>query len=176
MSRQPLFYWNEKHAKSQPGVLDFTYQITAAKTVSPTPQGADSFTFFDAITQNQIDTYLGLANDFPATYFDATAMGADTFGGLVRMSGITPPSVTPVTAQAFQSVKMEAVCYSGAGNTTSVFRAALGSAGITASTLETATAVSPTGNLAFKIDFGNTPDFDALTAGIIIVRLYWISK
>lgn len=171
MSRQPLFYWNEKHAKSQPGVLDFTYQITAAKTVTPTPQGADSFTFFDAITQAQIDAYLGLANDFPATYFDATAMGADTFGGLVRMSG--SPSTL---AQAFQDVKMEAVCYSGTGNTTSVFRAALGSAGITASTLETATAVSTSGNLAFKIDFGNTPDFDALTSGIIIVRLYWISK
>lgn len=171
MSRQPLFYWNEKHAKSQPGVLDFTYQITAAKTVTPTPQGADSFTFFDAITQAQIDAYLGVSNDFLAAQFDATAMGADTFGGLIRMSG------SPSTfAQAFQAVKMEAVCYSGTGNTTSVFRAALGSAGITASTLETAVAVSSTGNLAFKIDFGNTPDFDALTSGIIIVRVYWISK
>lgn len=171
MSRVPLTYWNEKHAKTQPGVLDFTYQITAAKTVSPAPQGADSFTFFDAITQNQIDTYLGTANDFLAAQFDATAMGADTFGGLVRMSG--SPSIL---AQAFQCIKMEARCFSGTGNTTVVERAALGSAGITASTLETACAVSTSGNLAFKIDFGNTPDFDALTSGIIVVRLYWISK
>ena len=74
MPSQPLFFWNEKHAKSQPNVLDFTYQITAAKTVSPVPQGADSLTSFDAITQATIDNYLGVANDFPATYFDATAM------------------------------------------------------------------------------------------------------
>lgn len=171
MGQQPLFFWNEKHGKSQPNTLDFTYQITAAKTVSPVPQGADSFTFFDAITQAQIDAYLTLPNDFLAAQFDATAMGADTFGGLVRMSG--SPSTL---AQAFSSIKMEATCFSGTGNTTSVLRAALGPAGITASTLETATAVSASGNLAFKIDFGNTPDFDALTSGIIVVRLMWISK
>lgn len=168
MSRQPLFYWNEKHAKSQPGVLDLSYQITAAKTVTPVPQGADSFVSFDAITQAQIDAYLGLANDFPATYFDATAMGTDAFGGMVRMSG--SPSIL---AQGFQLLKMEAKVLSGAGLGTVSERAALGSAGITASTLETACAISPSGNFGFKIV---STGLDVLTAGLIVVRLYWVSK
>lgn len=171
MSSQPLFYWNEKHGKTQPYVMDFTYQITAAKTVSPVPQGADSFVFFDAVTQAQIDAYTGVANDFPVTYFDATSMGADAFGGIVRMSG--SPSIL---AQGFQLIKMEAYCASGTGFATVVDRYANGALGMTASTLETACAISTSGNLGFKIDFGNTPDLDALTAGIISVKLYWLSK
>lgn len=168
MSRQPLFYWNEKHAKSQPGVLDFTYQITAAKTVSPVPQGADSFTSFDAITQASIDAYLGTANDFLATQFDATAMGTDTFGGLVRMSG--SPSIL---AQGFQVLKMEALLFSGAGLATVAQAAALGATGIPASTLGTATALSTSGNIGFRF---TSTGLDALTAGIIVIRIYWISK
>ena len=167
----PLFYWNEKHAKTQPRVLDFSYSITAAKTVSPTCQGADSLAFFDAKTQAQIDAYLGSASDFAEAIFDATSMGADTFGGIVRMSG-SPSTI----AQGFQILKMEAVCYSETGLATVVQRGALGSAGLTASTLETACGISTLGNFGFKINFGNTPDFDALTAGMIVVRLYYISK
>jgi hypothetical protein len=168
MPSQPLFFWNEKHAKSQPNVLDFTYQITAAKTVSPVPQGADSLTSFDAITQATIDNYLGVANDFPATYFDATAMGTDAFAGIIRMSG--SPSIL---AQSFQLLKLEARVMSGTGLGTVSDRAAFGSVGMTASTLETATAQSSTGNLAFKIVVSG---LDALTSGMIIARLYWISK
>ena len=173
MTAQGLFYWNEKHGKSQPRIMDFTYQITAAKTVSPYPQGADSFTFFDAITQNQIDTYLGVASDFPASYFDATAMGTDAFGGIIRMSGQTPSGITPTSAQASQIVRMDAKVYSGAGFTTISERAAFGPTGMTASTLETACAISSTGNLAFKFVLTG---LDALTAGMIAVRVYWISK
>lgn len=168
MGAQPLFYWNEKHAKTQPNVLDFTYQITAAKTVSPVPQGADSYVSFDAITQAQIDAYTGIANDFPATYFDATAMGTDAFGGIVRMSG--SPSVL---CQGFQLLKMEARVMSGTGLGTVSERAALGSVGMTASTLETATAMSTAGDFAFKIVVSG---LDALTSGIIVIRLYWVSK
>jgi hypothetical protein len=173
---QPLFYWNEKHGKTQTRVIDLTYAISAAKTAAPIVQGQDSLAFFDAITQAQIDAYLGVANDFPVTYFDSTSMGADTFGGLVRMSGITPSGVTPTAAQGFQLAKMEAFCASGTGGSTLVSRYANGTTGMTASTLETACAISTTGNFGFKIDFGNTPDFDALTSGLIVVRLYWISK
>ncbi len=167
----PLFYWNEKHAKSQLITLDLSYSITAAKTVSPLVAGQDSYVFFDAITQQNIDDYLGVANDFPATYFDSTSMGADTFGGMVRMCGA--PSTT---GQGFQLAKMEAFCASGTGGSTLVQRFANGASGMTASTLETACAISSSGNFGFKIDFGNTPDFDALTSGLIVVRLYWISK
>jgi len=166
-----LFYWNEKHAKTQPRVLDFTYSISTTVTAASTIQGADSYTFFSAPTQAQIDAYLGSASDFAANLFDATAMGADTFGGIVRMSGA--PSTY---AQGFQLLRMDASCFSGSGLATSVFRSALGATGMTASTLETACGISALGNFGFKIDFGNTPDFDALTAGIINVRLYYISK
>lgn len=168
---QPLFYWNEKHAKTQPRVLDLTFAISGAKTSAPIIQGTDVYSFYDAITQNDIDTYLGVSSDFPANYWDATAMGNDTFGGIVRMSG------SPSTyAQGAVLEKMEAFCASGTGGSTLVSRFANGSTGMTASTLETACAVSSSGNFGFKIDFGNTPDFDALTSGLIIVRLYWISK
>jgi hypothetical protein len=166
-----LFYWNEKHAKSQPRVLDFTYSISGAVTAASTIQGADSYTFFSAPTQAQIDTYLGSADDFADDLFDATSMGADTFGGIVRMSG--KPSTY---AQGFQLLRMDASCYSGTGFATSVFRSALGSTGMTASTLETACGISALGNFGFKVDFGNTPDFDGLTSGIINIRLYYISK
>jgi hypothetical protein len=168
MGAQPLFYWNEKHAKTQPNVMDFTYQITAAKTVSPVPQGADSYVSFDAITQAQIDAYLGVASDFPATYFDSTSMGTDAFGGMVRMSG--SPSVL---AQGFQLLKMEAKVMSGTGFGTVSERGALGSTGMTASTLESACAMSTTGNFGFKLLVSG---LDALTSGLIIVRLYWVSK
>lgn len=171
MSATSLFYSNEKHPKTQPRVMDFTFQITAAKTVTLYPVGADCFSFFDAITQDQIDEYLGVDNDFAANLFDSTAMGADTFGGIIRMSGA--PSTL---GQASTAVRLEAACYSSAGLTTLVSRAALGSAGLTASTLETAVGVSPSGNLAFKVDFGNTPDFDTLTSGMIVIKVYWIAN
>ena len=32
------------------------------------------------------------------------------------------------------------------------------------------------GNIGFKVDFGNTPDFDALTAGTIAIKIIWKSK
>lgn len=165
MSSTGLFYVNEKHPKTQPRRLDFTFQITAAKTVSVYPVGADCFSFFDAITQAQIDAYLGSTNEFLAALFDSTAMGADAFGGIIKMGG-----------QAGSVVRMEAKCFSGTGNATLVSRAAIGSAGLAASTLETACGISTSGNLAFKVDFGNTPDFDALTTGIIIISVWWIAK
>lgn len=167
MSATGLFYTNEKHAKTQPRFMDFTYSITAAKTVSPYPIGADSFTFFDAITQAQIDAYLGTTNEFLAAQFDATAMGTDAFGGLIRMSG-APSTV----GQAAVAVRLVGQVYSGAGFATLTTGAALGSAGIAASTLSTAVAVSTNGNLAFRFV---ATGLDALTSGIIVIRVGWIA-
>jgi hypothetical protein len=42
--------------------------------------------------------------------------------------------------------------------------------------LATECAKGSQGNLAFKVDFGNTPDFDGLTAGLIVIELHWVSK
>lgn len=168
---QPLFYWNEKHAKTQVRTLDLSFSITGAKTCSPLVPGLDCYSFYDAITQTDVDNYLGVANDFNYLYWDSTAMGNDTFGGIVRMSG------SPSTyAQGYQLAKMEAYCASGTGGSTLVSRFANGASGMTASTLETACAISSSGNFGFKIDFGNTPDFDGLTSGLIVVRLFWISQ
>lgn len=171
MSATGLFYTNEKHAKTQPRVMDFTINITGAKAGSIYPQGADCYFFWDSVTQNQIDTYLGSSTDFNANLFDSTAMGNDAFGGIIRMSGA--PSTY---GQASAVLWLEAKCYSSAGLTTLVERAAYGSPGLTASTLETAVGVSTLGNIGFKVDFGNSPDFDGLTSGLIRIRIGWIAK
>jgi len=164
----PLFYWNEKHSKSQPRILELCYSITAGKTVSPLPQGADSLYSFDTITQAQLDAYTGTASEFAAASFDATSMGTDAFGGVVRMSG--SPSLY---AQGFSLMKMEAKLMSGTGFGTIAERGALGATGLTASTLESACSMSTLGNFGFKLLLSG---LDALTSGLIIVRFYWISK
>lgn len=168
MADQALFYWNEKFGKTQPRYLTFMWQITAAKTVSTIPMGIPVLTTFDAIAaQSTIDNFLGTSSEFTIAQFDATAMGNDAFGCIINMGG--------ATGQASYASGLEISCYSAAGLTTEVRRASLAS-GLTASTLETALGLGSSGNLAFKVDFGNTPDFDGLTAGLIIARVYWISK
>lgn len=162
----PLFYWQEKLGKTQPRIAIFAYDITAAKTVSPRVFGYPVTTTFDAIAaQATIDDTLGTTNEFLISAFDATAMGNDTFGGVVGMAN-----------QASSLLWMEAKCYSGTGGSTMVERTVKASSSLTASTLATECAVGAYGNLAFKVDFGNTPDFDALTSGLIVVRLAWLSK
>lgn len=170
MTGQPLMYWQEKLGKTQPRCLELPFQITAAKTVSPVPQGIPALTTFDAIaSQATIDDFLGTTNEFLLAAFDATSMGNDTFGGLVNLMGAT-------SGQAAKLLYMTARCYSATGGATLVERTVVPSTTLTASTLVTECALGASGNVAFKVDFGNTPDFDALTAGLIIIQLYWISK
>lgn len=165
MSNAGLFHWNEKFGKTNPHVITLIYQITAQKTVSQVPQGTPTLTAFDAIaTQAVIDDFLGTTNEFLVAAFDATAMGADAFACLVNMQG-----------QAAKLLYATAECYSATGGSTLVTRQAL-SGTLTASTLETAAALGADGNIALKVDFGNTPDLDALTSGTIVVNLYWVSK
>lgn len=164
MSDMHLFYWQEQLYKTQPRVLRLEYKITAAKTLAPVLSPMPALTSCDALTQAQIDDALGSVNEFLAADFDATAMGADTFGGVVNMKG-----------QCAKLLSMKAECYSGTGGATKVERC-VQALGLTASTLETACELSSLGNLGFKVDFGNTPDFDALTAGTVVIELHWISK
>ena len=166
MSDTSLMYWQEKLGKTQPRVLRLEYEITAAKTVSPLVPGIPAITSFDAIAaQSTIDNFLGTTNEFLVTAFDATAMGNDTFAAIANMSG-----------QVQRITKVVASCYSGTAGSTHVFRVVKSSAALTASTLATEAAVGANGNVAVKVDFGNTPDFDALTAGLIVLEIYWISK
>jgi hypothetical protein len=163
MSQASLMYWQDQHGKTQPRVLRLQYKITGAKTVAPLVPNSVALTAFDAIaSQAVIDAHLGTTNEFLLAAFDATAMGNDAFAAIVDMKG-----------QAKQVLHMVARCYS-ASNTV-VTRQVQGGA-LTASTLETAVAVGADGNIACKVDFGNTPDMDALTAGTIEIEIHWISK
>lgn len=157
------FYRNEMFGRTQPAELKFQFNITGAKASSVFPAGAPVFSFYDAITQDQIDEYLG-PDEFDATIFDSTSMGADAFGGLIRMDG-----------QAAKVIGMEAYCASNTGLVDIVQRYALPDT-LLASTLQTAVGISPEGNIGFKISFGNTPDFDNLSSGLISVRILWLPK
>jgi len=165
MAGPGFFYWNEKLQRTVPQTLLLQWQITAAKTVAPLFQGLDTLTLFDAVSgQAAINSFLGTTDEFTAAQFDATSMGADAFGVIVNMKG-----------QAAAVGALEVTCYSGTGGATAVTRAVV-AAGLTASTLETAAALGSQGNLALKVDFGNTPDFDGLTSGLIVARLTWLPK
>ncbi len=165
MADTGLFYWNEKLGKTNPRELVLIWEITGAKTVVNVPVGSPNYPVFDAIaTQAVINDFLGTTDEFTVAQFDSTSMGADAFGGLVNMAGQVQ-SVLGFTAE----------CYSGTGGSTLVTRESL-DIGLTASTLETAVGLGAQGNMAFKVNFGNTPDFDGLTEGTIKVTIYWISK
>ena len=160
-----LFYYNDKFGKTQARCLELVWEITGAVTISARPIGTPVLTAFGAIaSQAVIDDFLGTSSEFDYLAFDATAMGADTMGCIINMSG-----------QAAYVSHMEVICYSGTGGSTRVERAVKESS-LTDSTLETALELGANGNIAFKVDFGNTPDFDALTAGLIVARIYWIAK
>ena len=159
---QPLFYLNEKHAKTQARFLTYTFQITAAKTVVAYPRGAEILPTFDALTQAQIDAYLGSTNEFLATQFDATAMGTDAFGGIINMYG-----------QAGLVATCDVVSKTGTGLATIVNSSSFGPvSGLAASSLTAGVAVSSLGNIAFR---GVLTGVDALTSGIITVTIKWIA-
>lgn len=162
MSDMHLFYWQEQLYRTQPRVLRLMYKITAAKTVAPIISPIPALVSFDAITQAQIDAQLGTVNEFLAAAFDATSMGNDMFGGVVAMKG-----------QCAKVIDMKAQCFSASNTLVTRQTQALG---LTASTVETAFALGSQGNLGFKVNFGNTPDFDGLTDGTIVIDITWISK
>lgn len=166
MGNMSLAYWQDQLGKVDPHKTVLEYKITAAKTASPIVANSVSLLAFDAVaSQAVIDAHLGTTNEFLLAAFDATAMGADAFAAIVNMGG-----------QVKTLTKVVAKCYSAAGGATIVERCVQASAALTASTLATEAAVGASGNVAVKVDFGNTPDFDALTSGTIVIELYWLSK
>lgn len=158
---QPIFYTNEKHAKSQIRTLEFVFQITAAKTVVPYPRGVDCLTTFDALTQAQIDAYLGTTNEFLVGLFDATSMGTDAFGGIINMAG-----------QAGLVVSADVISKTGAGLATQVTSSSFGGSTMASSSLTAGCAVGANGNIAFR---GVMTGVDALTSGVIYVKIGWIA-
>lgn len=156
-------YWNERVQLAQPQTLSLVYSITAATTVTEVCRNPVLTTFTALASQAVIDNFLGTTNEFLLAAFDATAMGADAMGVIINMGG-----------QAAEVYDMKAYCFS-ASNTV-VTRQVEDQAALTASTLETAIAKGANGNIALKLNWGNTPDFDALTAGTIQIDIQWRSK
>lgn len=169
MSGSPgIFYWQDRLGKTSPHALDLWFQITGAKTAVALPMGSPTLFFFDALsTQAQIDNFLGTTNEFLLAAFDSTAMGADMFACIVNMSG-----------QVAQLVGVEAVCYSAyatASSESAIVRFSPDS-GLTASSLTTQADLGASGNLAVRVNFGNSPDFDGLTDAYIRLRFSIVSK
>lgn len=161
-----LTYWSDKLGKTLPRTLRLEFQITGAGTSSLVTSGAPVLTTYGAFaSQAVIDGYLGTTNEFLLAAFDATSMGADAFGGIINMEN-----------QVARVTSMTAICYSGTGGSTRVERTVQASSALTASTLTSEVARGSAGNIGFKVDFGNTPDFDALTSGLIVIEINWISK
>jgi hypothetical protein len=164
MSSTSLFYYNEQFLKVVPRLLRLEYNITGAAAASAIVPNTGSLpTFVAYASQAVMDAYLGTSSEFLLAAFDSTSMGADAFGGLVQMNG-----------QCLKVTQMVATCYS-ASNTV-VTRQCQSSSALTSTSLTTEVAVGAYGNVGFKVDFGNSPDFDGLTSGTIVIDLYWISR
>jgi len=144
----------------------FILDITGAVTQSPLPMDDRScLALFAAPTQAVIDAHLGTSSEFTAAQFDATSLGADAQGILINMS-------KQVEDLIFVNVR----CFSSTAGVTLVERACKKSTVLTDSSLLTEAAVGAFGNLGIKIDWGNSPDFDALTVGQVVVDIYWRAK
>jgi hypothetical protein len=162
---QGLAYWNDQVSKGTPRRLRLVWNITGAKAFALVPQSTLALVSADAITQADLDAFLGTASEVDGLAFDATAMGNDTFGGVVDLGG-----------QAAKVVQMSAVCFSNTGGSDRVERQCQAATALTNSTNSTQVAVTSQGNLAFRAVFGNTPDFDGLTSGTVVIDFDWISK
>lgn len=144
----------------------WAFDITAATTVSPLPiDDVSALTTFGALTQAVIDAHLGTSDEFTAAQFDATSMGADAFGCILDMGG-----------QADELERVVVKCYSGTAGATLVERSFKPSTTLTDSSLTSECALGANGNIGIKVDFGNSPDFDGLTAGQIEIEVFWRAK
>ena len=158
-----LMNWSERLGKTQARVLRFELNITGAKAASPIVPGAPILSNYDAFaSQAAINTYLGTTNEFLLAAFDATAMGTDAFGGVIALDG-----------QCARVTRMEVSSFTGTGGLTEVTRTVAAVDTLTASSLTTQVARGANGNVGFRAIL---PGVDALTSGLIIVELYWISK
>ncbi len=156
-------YWNERVQLAQPQTLSLVYSITAATTVTELCRNPVLTTFSAIAAQSTIDNFLGTTNEFLIAQFDATSMGADAMGVIINMGG-----------QVAEVYDMKAYCFSSSN--TIVTRQTQDIATLTSSSLATEIAKGANGNIALKLDWGNTPDFDALTAGTIQIDIQWRSK
>lgn len=155
-----LFYWQDKVGKTNPHIMSATYQITGAGAAAEVPKGLPVLQTYAALTQAQINDFLGTVDEFTAAQFDTTAMGVDSVGFIVNMAG-----------QCKQLVAAEVILFTGAGVTVGAYRQL--DTGLTASSLTTQATVGEFGNVAARFI---VTGLDAATAGNYFLQLKWISK
>ncbi len=162
MAEPGIFLYQDKFGKTQPRELILNWKITAGVTVVGLPLGAPVLTTFGAIAaQATIDSFLGTTSEFDYLAFDATSMGADGMGVIINMAG-----------QAARLDGFKITAYSGTGGAT-LYSAGAWNNGIAATTLQTACALGANGNIALKVSFNQSGNFDALTSGFINATIYW---
>ena len=156
--------WSSSLARAEPYILHVEFAITAAKTFRALSAGYPALPFADALTQAQIDNFLGSSGEISVLKYDATAMGDDMFGCIIDMKG-----------QCAELESVFYVCHSGTGGLTSV-SGKIAAGTMADSTASTGALLSANGNPYVRIAFGNTPDFDALTSGVVTLQLTWLPK
>lgn len=166
--------WNEAFPR-RTNLLQLQWAITAAKTVSPLPMTASGvLTTFDAIAaQTTIDNFLLTTNEFLIVQFDGTAMGTDTFAGIIKMNGANVATTSLEIGQAQSVQSMIATLHSGTNGSTLVSSGVVASTTMTSSSNTSQIAVGANGDMAFRFVASG---LDILTAGLITVNIFWTSK
>ncbi len=169
-----LVLWNDAFP-SKTNVMTLQWQITAAKTVSPLPiNNSGVFPTFDAYTSQAVmDAFLLTSSEFLLAQFDATSMGTDTFGCLVKMNNAIQATTSLNVGQCASVEAMTVTVASGSQGATAVTNGVISSATLTSTSNTTQVAVGANGDIAFRFVASG---LDALTSGLITVNLFWTSK
>ena len=163
MSQASLMFWQDQYNKGLVRQSKFIWNITGAAASILVPAQSGVLSTYSALTQAQIDAFLGSTNEINYLAFDSTSMGADAFGAIFDFEG-----------QVQSLSQVIGTCYSASN--TIVTRTEPIVATLTNTSLVTEAALTSLGNVGAKFNFGNSPDFDGLTAGTIVVDIFWVSK
>lgn len=167
MSNPGIFPYTSREGKTV-HISTFRFTITATNVTQNLPiddTRALSGQAAAAFTQAIIDAHLNTTNEFTAAQFDATSLGADAQGIVIDMG-----------KQVGELIGVWARCYSATGGATLVELGDIPSTTLTDSSLQTECALGADGNVGAKFDWTNSPNFDGLTAGQIVVDVHWRSK
>tara|TARA_B100001094_G_scaffold219408_1_gene213521 strand:+ start:8153 stop:8668 length:516 start_codon:yes stop_codon:yes gene_type:complete len=152
-------------------VSEYRLNITGAKAQSPLPMDDSSILLgFDGDhpTQSEIDSHLGTSSEFLAAAFDSTSIDADSEAIIIDLGG----QVDELVYVELSFISSD----SGATAATVVNRYLKPIAALQSSTAASECAKGANGNVAIKILWGNSPNFDGQTEGQIVVRVHWRAK
>lgn len=167
MADTSLIYWQEKLGKTQARRLRISWSVVSGAFTECVAGNPILLTQAAIAAQSTINNFLGTTAEFDYLAFDATSMGTDALGVIIDMKG-----------QAIKVLAAHLNLYSSTYLGTAAGARALGSAGITATTLETAVAcgysssITGSGNIAFK---GVISGLDSAT-GLVVLDVDWIAK